>query len=75
MPMRVKKLLGFALFLPALVLYFFAAAALGERVPNFQLLKVSYFLIAGIAWAFPAKYLMVWMNRGPRSTKPAPEQD
>ncbi len=75
MPVRVKKLLGFALFLPALVLYFFAAAALGERVPNFQLLKASYFLVAGIAWAFPAKYLMVWMNAEPRSAKPVPNQD
>jgi len=72
MPMRVKKLLGFALLLPALAAYFFAAAALGERVPNFQLLKVSYFLVAGIAWVFP--YLMVWMNAEPRA-KPAPEQD
>ncbi|NOX81722.1 MAG: DUF2842 domain-containing protein [Alphaproteobacteria bacterium] len=75
MPPRVKKLLGFALLLPALGLYFFAAAALGERVPDFQLLKASYFLVAGIAWAFPAKYLMVWMNAEPRSAKPAPEQD
>ncbi len=79
MPPRVKKLLGFALFLPALVFYFFAAAALGERVPNVQLLKASYFLLAGIAWAFPAKYLMAWMNAEPRPAEPrpkaAPEQD
>ena len=31
--LRIKKLIGFTLFLPALIVYFFAAAALGELVP------------------------------------------
>lgn len=65
MPPRIKKLIGFAAFLPVLMLYFFAAAALGERVPDNQLLKAGYFLIAGIAWAFPTKYLITWMNSEP----------
>ena len=64
---RVKKLIGFSLFLPVLMIYFFAAAALGERVPDNQALKAVYFLAAGIAWAFPAKHLMSWMNRDPAS--------
>lgn len=63
---RLKKLIGFLAFLPALVLYFFAAAALGERVPNIQLLKALYFLFAGVAWAFPAAYLMKWMEAEPK---------
>lgn len=62
---RVKKLVGFAVFLPLLALYFFAAAALGERVPDNQFLKVVYFFAAGVAWAFPSKYLFAWMNREP----------
>jgi len=65
MPPRLKKLIGFLLFLPFLMLYFFAAAALGERVPDIQLLKAAYFLAAGIAWALPAKYLMAWMDAEP----------
>ena len=65
MPPRVRKLVGIALFLPALMLYFFAAAALGERVPDIQLLKIAYYLTAGIAWAFPARYLMQWMEGDP----------
>lgn len=65
MPPRLKKLIGFMLFLPALVLYFFAAAALGERVPDIQILKAAYFLAAGVAWAFPAKFLIQWMNAEP----------
>ncbi|WDI30887.1 DUF2842 domain-containing protein [Hyphococcus flavus] len=64
---RIKKLLGFFLFLPCLILYFFAAAALGERVPDFQLLKAAYFLVAGVAWALPAKYLMQWMDAEPKN--------
>ena len=63
---RHKKLIGFLALLPALVLYFFAAASLGERVPNVQILKALYFLTAGIAWAFPARYLMKWMEAEPR---------
>lgn len=63
---RVKKLIGFAAFLPLLIAYFFAAAALGERVPNHQLLKALYYLIAGVAWAFPMKYLIAWMNAEPK---------
>ena len=62
---RQKKLIGFLAFLPALMLYFFAAAALGELVPNNQLLKATYFLIAGVAWAYPAKHLMQWMDAEP----------
>ena len=67
---RLKKLVGFAAFLPALVLYFFGAAALGELVPNVQLLKAAYFLVAGVAWALPAKYLMQWMEAGPGQARP-----
>ena len=68
---RLKKLIGFAAFLPALVLYFFAAAALGEMVPNHQLLKAGYYLIAGIAWAFPARFAMVWMEADPAKKPPS----
>ncbi|GJL92050.1 DUF2842 domain-containing protein [Hyphococcus sp.] len=69
---RLKKLIGFAAFLPVLILYFFAAAALGDLVPNHQLLKAGYFLIAGIAWAFPARYAMMWMEAEP-AKKPGSE--
>ncbi len=64
---RYKKLIGLFLFLPALMLYFFAAAALSERVPDIQLLKAGYFLVAGVAWAFPAKFLLSWMNGANRN--------
>ncbi|GAB4524534.1 MAG: hypothetical protein Kow00133_12810 [Amphiplicatus sp.] len=62
---RIKKLVGLFVLLPGLAGYFFAAAALGERVPSFWLFQAGYYLIAGIAWAFPAKFLIQWMNREP----------
>ncbi|MEO1135845.1 MAG: DUF2842 domain-containing protein [Pseudomonadota bacterium] len=71
---RVKKFIGFAVFLPALGLYFFAAAALSELIPNNQLLKAPYFLVAGIAWAFPARYLMQWMESHPKGDAPKQER-
>lgn len=65
---RIKKLIGFAALLPAIALYFFAAAALGELVPSNQLLKVAYYLVAGIAWAAPAGLFIRWMERDPKAT-------
>ena len=60
---RLKKIIALIVLLPCLVVYFFAAAALGERVPDVQILKVPYYLVAGIAWAFPVRYLIIWANR------------
>ena len=71
---RVKKLIGFALFLPALILYFFAAAALSEILPDNILLKSVYFLGAGIAWAWPAKFAIAWMNAEPAATQAATDK-
>ncbi len=60
---RLKKLIALLILLPGLVVYFFAAAALGERVPNMQILKVPYYIVAGLAWALPVRYLIIWANR------------
>ncbi|MEM8773200.1 MAG: DUF2842 domain-containing protein [Pseudomonadota bacterium] len=62
---RLKKLIALAALLPWLVIYAFAAAALGERIPNLQVLKVLYYLAAGVAWAVPVRYLIIWANREP----------
>ncbi len=72
---RIKKLIGLPIFMVALVLYFFAAAALGERVPNSQLLKAAYFLLAGIAWAWPAIHFFRWMQAEPAASPNTPDRD
>jgi len=63
---RYKKLLGLFILLPGIFFYLLAAAALSERVPDFWLIKLVYFIVAGIIWAFPVKYLIQWMNAEPR---------
>lgn len=68
---RIKKLIGLAILLPALFIYIFIAAAIGERVPDFWLLKLVYYIIAGVVWAFPMKPLMMWMN-APKASSSAP---
>lgn len=59
---RIKKLLGLVVLLPAVTAYFFAAAALSEALPANTFLKTVYFIVAGVIWAFPVKYLIFWMN-------------
>jgi hypothetical protein len=59
---RQKKLVALLALLPGIALYLFAAAALGERVPDVTILKVLYYLAAGVLWAFPARYLLKWAD-------------
>ena len=43
------------------LLYIGVVVALADHVlPLHWLLQVPYFLIAGIAWVFPARWLMYW---------------
>jgi Protein of unknown function (DUF2842) len=47
-------LLGFALYIGVVV-------ALADHVlRGHWLLQVAYFLVTGIVWAFPARWLMFW---------------
>ncbi len=60
---RLKKLIALLVLLPGLTVYFFAAAALGERVPDIQILKIFYYIAAGLAWAYPVRFLIMWANK------------
>ena len=62
---RFKKLLGLFVLLPGMAAYLMAAMVLADRVPDHWLLRLIYFLVAGLAWAFPARWLMRWINAGP----------
>lgn len=66
---RLKKLIGVFILVPGLILYVLAAAALGEHVPKVTVLQVVYYLIAGIAWAAPARLLIRWTEADPKSAK------
>ncbi|MEZ5897505.1 MAG: DUF2842 domain-containing protein [Parvularculaceae bacterium] len=71
---RYKKLIALAVMLPAVTAYFFAAAALGEKVPDIWALRVIYFAVAGVAWAVPVTFLIRWSNAEPSGaqTRPSP---
>lgn len=60
---RVKKLIGLVLAAPLLLIYIGAAAWIGSALPETVLLQAPYYLVAGVIWAFPAKYAVLWMNR------------
>lgn len=68
MPPRFKKLIGVVVLLPGLVLYAGAAVTLAEGVPKFWLAQLVYFIVAGIAWAFPVIPFIRWMEKDPRKT-------
>jgi hypothetical protein len=63
---RLKKFLGLFVLLPALGGYFAAVIVVADKLPDFWLAKLVYFLVAGIAWAFPAQRMMRWMNAEPK---------
>ena len=60
---RTRKLVGMAGLLIGLILY--AAAVLYvavEFLPSHWAIELIYYTVFGVAWAFPAKYLMVWIH-------------
>ena len=60
---RTKKLIGTLALLPTITVYFFAAAALGERLPQFWLLQAVYYVFAGVIWAIPTIRRIRWMEK------------
>ncbi|MEM9262520.1 MAG: DUF2842 domain-containing protein [Pseudomonadota bacterium] len=59
---RIKKLIGIAIILPYMALYIVAAVAIADFVPSHWATNLIYFSVAGTAWAFPLKRMMLWMN-------------
>ncbi len=60
---RLKKLVGLAILLPGLLLYFGAVVTLAEMLPEFWLARLAYFVVTGLAWALPAIPLIRWMEK------------
>lgn len=59
---RLRKLVGLAVLLPGLGAYLFAAALIGAEAPPHWWFQVPYYAAAGVLWAFPAIWLMKWME-------------
>jgi len=65
MTVRARKLIGTVALLVFLVLYVWAAAAIGAgRISLAPIWAQSlYFLLAGLLWVLPAGLLIRWMQR------------
>ncbi len=62
----MKKLVGSLFLLVALSIYALICVIIGASfIPHVWYVELPYYIVAGIAWAFPTKYLIVWMNREP----------
>lgn len=60
---RTKKLLGMAILLPGLLLYFGLVVNFAEMVPDPWWVKLIYFVVTGVAWAAPVIPFIRWMER------------
>lgn len=65
LPQRLRKLIGTIVLLAGLTLYalLVMTIAVSGHLPEHGVVQFLYYLTAGIAWAFPARYLIVWMQR------------
>lgn len=65
LPIRLRKLIGTIVLLIGLTLYAFLimTIAVSGHIPENGFVQFLYYITAGVIWAFPAKYLIVWMVR------------
>jgi hypothetical protein len=66
MSIRLRKFLSLFILVPGLAAYCFLAIALADRIPDFWAAQLAYFMIAGLAWAYPASRLIRWANGAAR---------
>ena len=64
LPIGARKFLGMLILMAGLAVYTIAAVWLVTSVlPDHWAVQVIFYPVAGIAWAFPARYLIAWMQR------------
>ncbi len=61
---RTRKAIGGLGILVFLTAYVIAVVSLGDHLPDNKLVKLVYFVVAGMAWGAPLIPLITWMNRG-----------
>jgi hypothetical protein len=64
MTARVRKAIGSLIIVVFMLAYIAVAASIGGHMPDQPLVRLAYYLIAGIGWSLPLIPLMIWMNRG-----------
>lgn len=65
MPMRLRKLIGTFVLVAWIIIYTVLAVSLATApfFPQNIAIELIYYVIAGIAWIFPVRWLLVWMQR------------
>ncbi|MBL4864645.1 MAG: DUF2842 domain-containing protein [Rhodobiaceae bacterium] len=64
LPIGARKFLGMLILMVGLVVYAIAAVWLvTSALPDHWAVHLVFYPVAGIAWAFPARYLIAWMQR------------
>jgi len=58
-----RSFIGMSVMIIGLTLYAFLAAGLGNLIGDWHLaVQMTYYLIAGLIWIYPAKKLLQWMG-------------
>lgn len=66
--LRTRKLIGTFVLLIFLLLYSFLimTIAVSGHIPENGFVQFMFYLVTGTVWAFPARFLIVWMVRPDR---------
>lgn len=63
MSVGTKKLVGSLVLLFGLIVYIVLALQIGARLPHMMLVELPFYIIAGLAWIYPARSIIVWMHK------------
>ena len=61
---RARKFWGGIGLVLFVIVWAVACAMIAEHLPNWRLLKLAFFVVAGMGWGLPILPLLSWMNRG-----------
>ena len=62
----LRKFIGMVLLVSFVVVYAFAAMVIGDMTlqQSSNLVRFTYFAVAGLLWVIPAGAIIWWMERG-----------
>jgi len=63
MSIGARKALGMAILVVVMIVYVGALVVLADYVPDHWAVRLVFFAVAGVAWVFPLRGLLRWINR------------
>lgn len=67
MPPRARRFAASIGMLAFLAFWIWGAVMIGERLPDIQIIKMIFFVVAGMGWGIPLIPLLRWAERVPSS--------